>query len=272
MSTPCIRRAHTFWTTCPCDDCRVDRRRKAKLARTIGVTRVSSEDAWKAIDHLVRRGWTGQAIASATGVSRRSVEGALTELRVHGRRTLFGPTTTARLIAYGHPTAGQVGAYAARRRLQGLAVQGWDVRLLAARYGIGESTIASIRAGGTDRIGVHMNDRVTAATADIGMAIGPSVQARQNADRKGWVGLLAWNDIDDPDERPAPSIAGRRSEDSVDEVVVQRVLETRTRPRKLTNAESAELARRLRAAGASERVIEKQYGLKPTRYQPKDVA
>lgn len=215
----CIRRPSSYWTTCRCPSCDIDRRRKAKLARTIGIERVPSSVAWQTVDHLLHRGWTGLAIATASGIPRRSIEGALTELNNTGRRAIFGPTISAKLVNYGRPTAGQIGSTGARRRLQGLAVQGWDLRRLSDVTGINESTLAAIRGGVTERVNVRMHDTIEAAVESIGMRVGESVQSRQNADRKGWVGLLAWEDIDDPDER----LTGRR-DTHVDRVVVSRIL------------------------------------------------
>lgn len=195
--TTCIRRAHAFWTTCTCPPCSVDRRRKAKHARTIGITRVSSEAAWSVIDSLADQGWTGYAIASAAGLPRRSVEGALTALNSEGRRTTFGPTTAAKIVNHGTPTAGQIGAHGARRRLQGLAMQGWDLYRLEELGPLNASTLAAIRSGATDRVNVAKHLAVVGLTERIGMKVGDSVQAKQNAIRKGWSGLLSWDDIDD---------------------------------------------------------------------------
>lgn len=217
--TRCIRRPSSYWTTCKCPPCDLDRRRKAKRARTIGIERVPSDVAWVVMDDLLRRGWTGLAIASACGIPHRSIEGAITSLRREGRRVMFGPTISARIVSHGQPKAGQIGATGARRRLQGLAVQGWDLGRLAPVTGINDSTLAAIRSGATERVSVRMHDAIVAATNEIGMRVGESVQARQNADRKGWLGLLAWEDIDDIDETP-----GAAEPDQVDPVVVARIL------------------------------------------------
>lgn len=195
--TACIRRAHAFWTTCRCAPCSVDRRRKAKYARTIGITRISSEAAWAVIDALTDQGWTGYAIASATGLPRRSVEGALTTLSTEGRRSTFGPTAAAAIVNHRAPTAGQIGAHGARRRLQGLAMQGWDLTRLAARCNLNESTLAAIRSGATSRINIDKHIEIVGLAERIGMEVGDSLQARQNAIRKAWSGLLSWDDIDD---------------------------------------------------------------------------
>ena len=257
--TTCIRRPSSYWTTCRCPTCDIDRRRKAKLARTIGIERVPSSVAWETVDHLLHRGWTGLAIATAAGTPRRSIEGALTELNNTGRRAIFGPTISARLVNYGKPTAGQVGATGARRRLQGLAVQGWDLGRLAVVTGINESTLAAIRGGVTERVNVRMHDAIEDAVKSIGMRVGESVQSRQNADRKGWAGLLAWDDIDDPDE----SSTGR-PDTHVDRVVVARLIDGHKVTS--TRAEKVEAMRLWLEEGRSELSLCTIHGWKPGRY------
>lgn len=255
----CIRRPSSYWTTCKCPSCDLDRRRKAKLARTVGIKRVPSSLAWTVMDDLLRRGWTGLAIASACGVPHRSIEGAITSLRRDGRRVTFGPVISARIVGHAAPTAGQIGATGARRRLQGLAVQGWDLSRLAPITGINDSTLAAIRSGATERVTVRMHDAVVAATEEIGMRVGESAQARQNADRKGWVGLLSWEDVDDIDEVPA-EIADRE----VDPVVVDRLLAHQQVPS--TRAEKVEAMRRWVAMGKSRATLCAIHGWKEGRY------
>lgn len=200
----CVRRPSSFWTVCPCPPCRTEMRHKAKVVRTYGtIPRVTADQAWEVLDRLLADGWTGLAIATAADVPRRSIEGAITEHRRSGHRNSFGPTISARIVGHGHPTAGQIGSTGARRRLQGLAWQQWDLTLMAAHTGVNETTLAAIRSGATRRVNVRHHDAIVEATNSIGMKVGPSVQARQNAQRKNWVGLLAWDTIDDPNETPS---------------------------------------------------------------------
>lgn len=255
----CIRRPSAFWTSCKCGPCSIDKRKKAKLARTIGIERVPSDLAWEVVDDLLHRGWTGLAIATAAGVPRRSIEGAITALNTEGRRAAFGPVASAKIVTHGRPTAGQVGATGARRRLQGLAVQGWDLARLSPLTGLGESTLGAIRSGYTTRVSVRMHDAIEATTDQIGMRVGESVQSRQNAERKGWSGLLAWEDIDNPDEHPTG-----RLEESVDPVVVDRLLAGRRVPS--TRAEKVLAMGRWLARGGSELSFCTIHGWKPGRY------
>lgn len=256
----CIRRPSSYWTTCKCPPCALDRRRKAKRARTVGIERVPSEVAWSVMDELLRRGWTGQAIATAAGLPRRSIEGAITELRTTGRKATFGPVASAKIVTHGPPRAGQIGAAGARRRLQGLAAQGWDLERLQAEVGINASTLAAIRSGHTDRISVRKHDAVVAATERIGLRVNESRQARQNAARKGWVGLLAWTDIDDPNERP--NLGG--VDDQIDPVVVDRLVAQQRVPS--TRAEKFEAMRRWVAMGRPAASLCAAHGWRQGRY------
>lgn len=258
MST-CIRRPSAFWTSCKCPPCALDKNRKSKMARTIGIERVPSAVAWETVDGLLHRGWTGLAIATSAGVPRRSIEGALTTLNTEGRRATFGPMIAAKLVAHGRPTDGQIGATGARRRLQGLAVQGWDLGRLSPLTGVNESTLAAIRSGVTERVSVRMHDAIETAADQIGMRVGESRQARQNADRKGWAGLLAWEDIDNPDETPVGAL-----EDSIDPVVVDRLLAGNRVPS--TRAEKVAAMTRWMAQGRSQRSLCLMHGWQETRY------
>lgn len=265
--TACIRRSHAYWTTCPCPPCTVDRNRKAKLARTVGVKRVTAESAWVVVDGLLAAGWTGWAIASAADVPRRAIEMAITELRQTGRRRAFGPVISAALVNHGQPTHGSVGATGARRRLQGLAVQQWDLYVLADRSGIGMTTLAAIRKGHTARIRASRHAEIVALTDSIGMTVGPSESARLHAARCGWHGLLAWDDIDH-DEHPqgvgvdTPLEAARRRQqetpNDVDPGTVERLMSGETVP--ATRAERLEVLRRWVADGGSQNALERMHG------------
>lgn len=262
----CIRRPSSYWTTCKCPPCDIDRKRKAKHARTIGIERVPSEVAWSVMDDLLRRGWTGLAIATAAGVPRRSIEGAITALNTEGRRHLFGPTISSRIVDHGKPTGGQIGAVGARRRLQGLAVQGWDLGRLSPLTGVNESTLAAIRSGVTDRVNVRMHDAIIATTDEIGMRVGDSRQARQNADRKGWSGLLAWDDIDDMDELAS----NLRPESEIDQVVVDRLMAGQRITS--TRAEKVEAMKQWTEMGRSQRSLCLMHGWQESRYAKQGVA
>lgn len=201
--TACIRRAHSVWPTCPCPDCTVVRRRMAKLARNGAYRRVTSDAAWEVVDDLIERGWSAQAIATSAGMSWKGVQEALTTRRRTGERRLFGPSTAARIVNHGDPLAGSVGIDGTRRRLRGLARQGWDLQRLSNMSGINFSTLAAARNSPTEHCRVWVYLHVRELTARIGMEVGPSTIAAECAEKHGWPGVLAWDDIDNPQDRPS---------------------------------------------------------------------
>ena len=98
-----------------------------------------------------------------------------------------------------------------RRRLQGLAWQGWSMARLSARLGPGRQlgTILSrdigVRAA-TARDVVSLCRELDGRRPPEGTREERSAAARtrNHARKMGWVPLAAWDDIDDPDARPVP--------------------------------------------------------------------
>lgn len=256
MSTTCVRRPHSVWTTCPCDTCRVDRLRLAKRHRAGLYKRVPSDEARDTLQRLRDAGWTAHAIASATGLHYRTIDRNLVG-------ALIGPTIAARIVNYGDPTAGSVGAAGTRRRLQALAFHGYDLKTISDATGIGFSTLASIRSGAVNRVRSAFYTTIRDYTQGLGMQLGPSTGSRQHAQRHGWVGLLAWDDIDN-DPQPQGGDDQHHHSD-VDEAVVTRVLAGEKLP--TTAAERRAILARWVAQGRSARSIEKRMGWKESRYR-----
>lgn len=255
--TECIRRANTTWTTCPCPPCRTDAARMAKLARNGRYTRIPHEAAAAVIDQLRDRGWTAHAIASATGLHYRTVDTGI------ARGSRYAPGTARLILAHGDPTEGSVGSLGTRRRLQGLALQRWDLQSIADGTGIGFSTVAAIRNGATEQVRSRFYTTIRDWTTSVEMELGPSRNARLHAIKRGWVGLLAYDDIDDPRERPTGGYLHRRR-DEVDGVTVQRLLAGETVPS--SRAEKDEAMRRWVARGGSRRSFARLHGWQEGRY------
>jgi len=207
LTTDCRRRPHSVWTTCPCEVCRVDAARMSKLARAGGYRRVSSDQAWDAIQRMLDAGWTHAAIASAAGLPARLIWGA-TQTRRQGRTYTFGPRASERLIAaeQAAPTRGYISGLGARRRLQALSAIGWTMYRLAKETGLPASTVAAIRGGVTERIRPAIDQTVREAYERLCMRVPPATRdtnhSRFHAQRKGWAPPLAFDDIDDPLEVP----------------------------------------------------------------------
>lgn len=93
---------------------------------------------------------------------------------------------------------------------------------------------------------------------------GYASRTRKWAARQGFAPPLAWDDIDH-DPAPAPA-EDRYDEQSYDEAMVLRVLNGGERPRRMTNAEAAEVVRRMVAQGLTPKQIEALTRLKVERY------
>lgn len=198
----CIRRPEYTWTKCTCPPCR-ERTRRLKKRNAAGLVRPSRvEEAWAEIERLLVLGWSSDAIASATGVPRRTMRAAL-QMRSHGVTRRFGRPTVEKILNHGAPTVGHVGMLPARRRLQALAAIGWPHAELAALSGVAVMTLSYLRSG--TRI-EHTTPRTDRAVRDLydelSMTPGPSDRVRRDALARGWAPPLAYDDIDDLSEEP----------------------------------------------------------------------
>lgn len=154
----------------------------------------------------------------------------------------------------------------AQRRLRALAWLGWSPAMIAAECGLHRDTISDIRDKG---IGSTAKTRAVVAEtfARLSMRMPPADTVTQRravglvrsvARRKGWAPPLAFDDIDDPSERPH---GGRRRtpRSEVDPVVVERVLAGDRLP--MTTAERREVVARARGLGWSELLIRERTGI-----------
>ncbi|HLS03092.1 MAG TPA: hypothetical protein VK054_14140, partial [Beutenbergiaceae bacterium] len=88
------------------------------------------------------------------------------------------------------------------RRLQALAVMGWPATVIAEHVGVTRETLRAITHGERHRVLRATAQAVMQVFGDLCMAVGPNPATATIAKRKGWVSTLAWDDIDDPNERP----------------------------------------------------------------------
>lgn len=209
MSTDCVRRARSVWPTCPCDTCRTQRARTAKLNRAGRYHRPSADQAWAVIDRLLAQDWTASAIASGAGLPDRTIQGAIYERATTGHAKRFGRGVTLAVINHGQPARGSIGATGTMRRLQALAAIGWTLQDVADRTALPFSTLASIRSGVTTAVRVHIAQAIGAVYDQLCMTPGPSARSRAHAVKVGWVSALAWDDID-TDEHPDTGTPGGR--------------------------------------------------------------
>lgn len=226
--TPCIRRAHSRWTTCRCETCAPDFARTAKLARNGRLRRVPSADALAVFTHWLALGYSPSWIASAAGVPARYAENLAVRVRA-GEVPLIGPTRSAQLVALDITTATQGHGPIAgtTRRLQALAVLGYTLEAIRDRTGIPMMSLSYAQSGRLGSVSAQRWAIVRDLYEEIGLRQGPSRNATARALRRGWVGPLAWDDdsMDDPNVQPAPArndathkFAGRPQADVVEDV------------------------------------------------------
>ena len=264
-ATVCKRRNLTTWPTCPCDDCTEAVRRIKKMNDAGLYRRSTTEEALQALDQLMQRRWSSQAIASATGLKPSSAQNIMTKRR-HGQAQRLGAGTCKAIIEHGQPTAGSIGATGARRRLQALAFIGYSLKDVAVASGLSYTTVGSVREERTGIVRVAIHNRILAAYRELQKQPGSSIVARQNAFKRGWVSPLAWEDhtIDDPEAQPI-GLAKADESAGYDEVRVQRRI-AGDRSFMLHRGESAEVVRRMVDAGWSSSAIRRHTGIKVERY------
>lgn len=91
------------------------------------------------------------------------------------------------------------------RRLRALMAIGYTQGQLAAELDTDQSRVSKLMLNSGARITTGTRDRVVELYDRLSMTPGPSQQARNRAQRKGWPPPLAWDDdvIDDPHGQPA---------------------------------------------------------------------
>lgn len=247
------------------------RRRRNALARLNGVetSMVPAAPIRSHLKTLHGMGWSFEAIAA-----------------IHGCGTAAG----LRLIAHGNSLRAErkfesvaqipvtlavpdcvgdsmwVPSLGATRRVRALMAYGWRHEDMAELAGRSLHRFAHEGSGKTRAVDWRIIDRIFDRLATTP---GGSDKSSTRARNLGYQLPLAWRDIDDPTERPSLERdriwgAGNWNE-AVDQAVVWRVINERTRPRKLTRAESEEIARILLSRGVSTHSIENDYGINLSR-------
>lgn len=111
--------------------------------------------------------------------------------RLHRRATILGTHLP-----------GLVPAIGAARRLQALALAGYEAVDVAARMGVHREQIRRWRNPIAPTISRRRHNDIAALARQLDGTVGPSRRARTIAHGEGWQPLAAWDDIDNPDEQP----------------------------------------------------------------------
>lgn len=165
-----------------------------------------------------------------------------------------------------------VPALGAQRRLQALMRLGWSSHRIAAEAGLPHRNhVWRIIHGQKGRPTVWIQRSTHAWVCEVYERLSMTVpeghyvtRTRDFAEQQGWAPPLAWDDIDDPAERPAGHRTQPRRKTDVDEVVVQRLLDGQRVD--CTTAERNEAMRRWKKAGKPERDLCQRLGWHDGRY------
>lgn len=196
-------RRHQRWQACRCQDCRAAARRAEKtqeLRRLRGIPGyVDSTIVATHIRSLLDAGWSGQQIADAAKVGRKTIwnvlNGRVRRVQIGNAQALLRLKTVPR-------PDGRRPALGATRRLHALAAMGWSLNWAAQHTGLTDTAIRDISAGRTKSVHAAHFDAIDALFRSHAMSLGPSAEARNAARRKQWPTALAWDDIDNPAETP----------------------------------------------------------------------
>jgi len=88
------------------------------------------------------------------------------------------------------------------RRLRALAWAGFGIGTMQRETGIIASTLSDIRQGRFPRVSHHNAMAIRDAFDRLCLTDGGEARAKRDARRHGWVPAMAWDDIDNPLDRP----------------------------------------------------------------------
>lgn len=183
---------------------------------------------------------------------------AQAQARWRTRSIIYGPTEL-------------VDATGTRRRIHALMALGHSTPRIGTACALDESTIRTLAT--RQRITPRSAQRIARVYDELSMTVGTSTKTRRYAARMGWAPPLAWDDIDDPRERPSgvrrPSHSGP-GHDDVDESVVDRILAGDWRLSATRAERRAVVARWLAAGRGPLNDLERRTGWRFDRYLEQD--
>lgn len=235
-----------------------------RLDRERGVTRiVSAPEASTHVWALLGAGWSLRAIAGAAGVSANTVMRMRDQKRVT-RKTVARVLTVHGLpqrpsLQVGEPFVPRIGTV---RRIQAMLFMGWGHQAMQARCGLRTHLLLTQQGRWVTRT---THDRIAALYDEIGMTPGPSETTRGRARKRGYVGPLAWDDID---HDPEPVDEVEDDDGLLDEAaILRRMAGDKTVP--LSQAERVEAVNRWFAQGGGWNEGERVMGINIEVYRTK---
>lgn len=202
-------RRNDNWAPCRCELCRAAFRHDEKIRE---LRRLRGIPAYAPIEPVVARlrvllqsGWTLEGIAREAEVGRRTLGNWLNnppagaQHDVAARVLRLKPAGTGPLL---------VSALGSARRLQALAAMGWPVSWAGPQADITDAYARLLVRGRQGSVSTAVAARIDAVYRRHCTIPGPSDIARAHARRNQWVTAVAWDDIDDPNDKPH-SVRGR---------------------------------------------------------------
>lgn len=195
---------------CRCDDCREAARlyrKRTKLAAANGRSnRIPCDRAVAHLRLLTANGWNPHQIAIASGIAPTTIVHMLARGRYTLRRT---EQAILSIPAHTRPASGYIDPTGTRRRVHALTALGWPQAWIARRLGIEESSLRQTMAAGI--VQATTADAIAALYDQMWAELPPTrtlterrfvATARNLAARNGWAPPLAWDNIDNPKEKP----------------------------------------------------------------------
>lgn len=213
--------------------------------------------------HAVIAGTTRTQLARATGLTPHK----LSRLFYSGPDTRVNRRTRDRILA------ARRGYYwtaiGIQRRLRALCAIGWSMRALEQETGdLGSGQLLRLLTRPSPQFVCRdFAERIIAAYERLSMTPREgrgATRARNRAAANGWAPPLAFDDIDDPDERPSSMDDTPRSHDDVDPTNVERLLLGEHVDS--THAEKVEAMRVWLSWGKSENSLCEMHGWRASRY------
>ena len=158
---------------------------------------VDSTPAREHIVTLVEAGYSLSSIARRSGVSLSAIYNLS-----RGVNPTIHVDTSEAILGTRAGDAVMVPAVGVHRRLQHLALMGWSTSRLAEELGVTQQMVSLLTAGRTRETHVTTFERVVRFFSAHWQEDGGSTRAKGYARRNGYVPAAAWDDIDNPRERP----------------------------------------------------------------------
>lgn len=239
-------------------------------------TPVGRGGVWQRIDQLYKSDYSYLELARALGCIR---EAKLYTIHVGGPEGRVSVKTWYNLrdaLAKVKPMPTRIGTL---RRLQALHALGWPIKHVMLMTGHNPEIGKKALRGEHDNFSAEVRRDIAELYERVAMTLPPTnvpagvkaaqARAKRRSAEAGWAPPLAWDNIDDPDERPAGlgyrerRVEGHASSEC-DPVVVMRLLQGDRIPS--TRAERTEALRRWVADGNSVRELCLHHGWNDRRY------